>query len=204
MTTIILIPLAVALAAGPGHRVFATAGSWSFPTGLNVSAADPEPCSDPGFREFDFWIGEWRIRQRILQADGSWKEFDARTRVEPILGGCALLERWSGTVQFFWEGMTEPLRLEGTSYRTYEPGTGQWAIWWMDQRHPEVGDPSRGTFEDGVGSFYRDGVTGQGEPMTARIRFYDIEDDFFRWDLAISTDGLESWTTLWQMDQTRR
>lgn len=161
-------------------------------------------CSAPGYREFDFWIGKWDIRQRILQTDGTWKEFDATTHVEPVLGGCALFERWSGTVQFFWEGMTGPARLEGMSFRSYDPEIGEWAIWWIDERNPTIGDPNRGVFEDGIGSFYRDGVTAQGDPMTARIRFFDIEDGFFRWDLAISTDGRSTWTTIWEMDQTRR
>lgn len=164
----------------------------------------PGACAAPGFREFDFWIGEWDIRQRILQADGTWEEFDATTRVEPVLGGCALFERWQGTVQFFWEGMTEPASLEGMSYRSYDPEAGEWAIWWMDERNPRIGDPNRGSFEDGIGTFYRDGRTGQGNPMTARIRFFDIEEGYFRWDLAISTDGRATWSTMWEMEQTRR
>ena len=50
---------------------------------------------------FDFWIGDWRIQQKILRQDGNWLELDAKTSVSPALDGLALVEHWEGSVQFF-------------------------------------------------------------------------------------------------------
>jgi hypothetical protein len=67
-------------------------------------AVDTQPCLSPEAREFDFWIGDWIIEQKILQQDGSWLKLDATTSVSPDLNGCAIVEHWEGSVQFFWEG----------------------------------------------------------------------------------------------------
>lgn len=161
------------------------------------------PCSTPEHRQFDFWIGDWDIEQRILDPDGDWLTFPARTSVRPALDGCALVEHWEGEVQFFWQGMEAPDRLLGLSVRSYDADAGEWVIRWMDTRTPKFGDGSRGIFEDGVGSFYREGTSPDGRSMTSRIRFFDIRPETVKWDLAISTDDRVTWTTIWEMYMTR-
>lgn len=159
-------------------------------------------CAAPEARQFDFWIGDWDIRQRILQQDGTWLELEASTSVSPALEGCALVEHWSGTVQFFWEGMTEPEPMEGLSVRAYDAEAGDWSIHWMDTRTPRFGEPYRGTFDGDRGEFFRSWETPQG-PRTGRITFSDIAPDAVTWELAISADGGDSWTTLWIMEMRR-
>ena len=47
------------------------------------------PCmSDANYRRLDFWIGDWDVKAINGQVVG-------QSRVEPIAGGCALLENWS-------------------------------------------------------------------------------------------------------------
>jgi len=164
----------------------------------------PSPaCSAPEARQFDFWLGEWSVRQEILGADGGWLELGARSRVSRALAGCALVERWQGTVLFFWEGMTEPEAIDGLSVRAWDPAGGAWAIHWMDTRSPRFSDPYVGGFEDGTGTFLRATVGPGGAPGLARIRFYDIGEDALSWDLAVSADDGSSWTTVWRMAFTR-
>lgn len=83
------------------------------------------PNSKSGARAFNFWIGEWNIRQEILQQDGTWLELPAHTSVAAALDGSALIEHWSGQVLFFWEGMTEPRAMKGLSVRAYDLQTGK-------------------------------------------------------------------------------
>lgn len=70
-------------------------------------------CDGPEFRQFDFWVGTWTVRQ----ADGS----EAGTnRITAIEEGCALLEQWQGR-----GGGT------GTSLNFYDRNDRRWHQAWM-------------------------------------------------------------------------
>jgi len=166
-------------------------------------ARDAGPCPAPEAHQFDFWIGDWDIRQQILQADGTWLPFEAHTSVSPTLGGCALIEHWEGTVQFFWEGMEAPEPMRGLSVRAYDPGTGTWAIHWMDTRHPVFQTPYTGGFQDADhGTFFREWESPQGR-RTGRITFTRVAPDSVDWELAFSKDDGATWTALWRMAMHR-
>ncbi len=47
------------------------------------SHVDSTTCDVPESHQFDFWIGEWNINQKILQKDGSYIELKANTIVNP-------------------------------------------------------------------------------------------------------------------------
>jgi hypothetical protein len=83
--------------------------------GLDAPAqgAAPRPCSGAEFRQFDFWIGEWEVYagERLV----------GNSRVERILGGCVLLENWTG------KGGSE-----GKSFNLYNAAAHQWEQTWVD------------------------------------------------------------------------
>jgi len=151
---------------------------------------------------FDFWVGDWLIRQRILQQDGTWLELTAKTSVSPALDGRALVEHWQGEVEFFWEGMESVEPMKGLSVRSYDSETGQWSIHWMDSRTPSFGTPYAGDFVAGRGEFFREWETPQGK-RKGRITFSDITADSVHWDLAVSSDDGHTWATIWVMDMKR-
>jgi len=77
--------------------------------------APPKPCeSDPGFAQFDFWLGAWRVTDL---SDGSHAGDNRISRIE---GGCAVREQWRGS-----EGGT------GTSVNYYNPVTHKWRQIWV-------------------------------------------------------------------------
>ena len=156
-------------------------------------------CLSSEARAFDFWIGDWSIRQKILRQDGTWLELNAKTSVSSILDGCALLEHWEGDVQFFWEGMQTVERIKGLSVRSYDPEVGNWNIYWMDSRNPQFGAPYSGNFVAGRGEFFREWDTPNGKRV-GRITFSDITAASVHWELAISSDEGQNWSTLWTMD----
>ena len=45
------------------------------------------PCAAPEHRQFDFWVGEWRV----TTPDG---KHAGDNRIEKVLDGCALHESW--------------------------------------------------------------------------------------------------------------
>lgn len=156
-------------------------------------------CDAPIHHEFDFWIGTWDITQTIHGPGGEPETYAARNVVRPAAGGCALVERWAGTVRFPWAGMAEPDSLHGLSVRYVDPADGRWRIEWMDDRRPAFGAPFVGGFEDGVGTFERGGVTAAGDSLVSRIVFRPVTPDSVEWRLSISTDRGASWAPLWEM-----
>ena len=160
-------------------------------------------CSSSASHAFDFWIGDWDIRQQILRQDGSWLPLEAATSVTRALDGCALVESWRGQVMFFWEGMTAPEATSGLSVRAYNPKTSKWYIHWMDTRSPRFGEPYSGTFVDGRGEFFRTVDTPDGKRMDW-ITFSDVSAGSVSWELAVSHDEGRTWRTIWKMRMTRR
>jgi hypothetical protein len=165
----------------------------------HAPAADvtTEGCEGPA-REFDFWLGEWTIEQQILAADGTWLSLPATTSVSLSPSGCVYTEHWIGHVQFFWEGMAAPAATWGYSARAFDPELGAWRIYWMDGRNPKFDAPYIGGFEGDRGVFLRELETESG-PRTMRIAFSRLGEGELDWELAISSDQGEVWTTLWRM-----
>jgi tetratricopeptide (TPR) repeat protein len=72
------------------------------------------PCEfDKTFRQFDFWIGDWRV------VDGSGA-FQGTNKIEKLENGCLLVEKWSSA-----NGST------GTSMNFYDAAAGQWVQLWV-------------------------------------------------------------------------
>ena len=167
-----------------------------------LAPQSPSTCESPDGRAFDFWIGDWTIEQRIARQDGTWVTLPAKTSVTPALGGCALIERWQGEVQFFWEGMTAPEPMQALSVRAFDPQSGKWHIHWMDTRSPRFGPPFSGGFEKGRGEFVSERQTPRGRQLS-RITFSNVRRDAVHWELAISSDDGRTWSTIWIMEMRR-
>lgn len=96
------------------------------------------------------------------------------------------------------------LDLPGGAYRAvtmraFDPTTRQWSIWWLDGRNPgSLGDPMRGSFENGVGCFLADDVL-QGRNIKVRFLWYPSKDGSPRWEQAFSEDNGQTWETNWIM-----
>jgi hypothetical protein len=83
---------------------------------LPALTADPKPapCSSEQHRQFDFWVGRWDVTLDQGKAAG-------RNDIQKILGGCALLENWTGA-----QGGT------GKSLNFYDAVDGLWHQTWID------------------------------------------------------------------------
>lgn len=75
--------------------------------------AQSPPCSDPLFRQFDFWVGEWDVYGSNGQKAGENKI----TREEY---GCLLVEHWTNA-----GGVT------GQSYNFVDLATNEWRQVWV-------------------------------------------------------------------------
>ena len=158
-------------------------------------------CPDARSRQFDFWIGEWDVNNRHRRPDSDdpvWYETGlAKARVWPVVGGCAIVEQWDGTLTFD--------RVIGFSVRAFDPVRELWdlVLLWPSANRPLFAT-FVGEFRHGRGEFDAGGLDAHERPQTTRITFADVRPDALRWDLALSGDSGITWRPTWIMEFTRR
>jgi hypothetical protein len=145
--------------------------------------------------DFDFQQGRWHVRHRRLKARlagcTDWEEFPGTCEQRAILGGNGNVE---DNLLHFPSGTYRAIAL-----RSYDPASGNWAIWWLDGRAPHALDtPVIGRFEDGVGTFYAEDVL-DGAPVRMRFLWLGTDTPSPRWEQALSADAGASWETNWTM-----
>ncbi len=84
----------------------------------NLSAQSPPanaaPCQGASYHQFDFWIGKWNVYAPDGRKVGE-------NVIEPIAGGCALLENWTAAKGF-----------SGKSLNSFDANDQQWHQTWVD------------------------------------------------------------------------
>lgn len=142
-----------------------------------------EPCrAAPEFRQFDFWIGAWTVKDSKGNTAGT-------SSVQLILSSCVIFENWSGTGSI------------GKSFNIYDVNDKKWHQTWTDDR---------GTFTHYVGTF-SDGkmvlVADQpanGKPGLARMTFSKLTGGEVRQFGEASSDGGKTWTTSFDLVYSKR
>jgi hypothetical protein len=163
--------------------------------------ASTTTCAEPEARAFDFWVGEWDVRNRHRRPnsdDPTWFDTGSATnRVYPILKGCAVVEHWRGKV-----GGQE---LIGFSVRAFDPVDREWdlVLLWPQPEQPSFG-LLHGNLRHGRGEFFFENQNAAGQELENRYTFSDITPESLRWDSAVSDDGGLTWRTVWIMEFTRR
>jgi hypothetical protein len=150
-----------------------------------------------GARDFDFWIGTWRIHNRRLRerlkGSTTWDEFEATSVARPILGGVGNEDEFRTDFSGGFVGM---------SFRFYERARKRWAIYWADSREGVLDPPVFGSFTGDQGLF--EGTDAfEGRPIRVRFLWSRVTTPTPRWEQAFSEDGGKTWETNWVMDMTR-
>lgn len=151
-----------------------------------------------GARDFDFLLGDWRIRnrrltERLVGAD-TWDEFDATLSVRPALGGLGNVDEFRAD----WNGK----KIEALTLRVFNPETEQWSLYWVDNQTAVLQPPLVGRFRDGRGEFFCDDHH-KGTPVLARFEWTDITGNSATWAQAFSVDDGKTWETNWIMEFAR-
>lgn len=149
--------------------------------------------------DFDFFIGEWTTRHQRLK-----ERLAGSTQWEEFTGTAVMQKHMDGLVNLDDNVLEIPSgRYRAITLRSFDPASKQWAIWWLDSRNPHQLDaPVRGSFKDGLGTFYADD-TLIGKPIRVRFTWSDITPASCRWQQAFSADGGITWETNWRMEFTR-
>ena len=158
-----------------------------------------QACSDPQYREFDFWIGEWDLNNRYRVNDQvGWRDIGSATNhVFPVAGGCAIVE--------LWDGYLGPNHIRGFSVRAWDYVDEEWklVLSWPQQNRPSFGMLS-GRFRHGRGDFFSESRNADGGLVMTRYSFADITPTSLRWNDGTSLDSGRTWATRWIMEFQRR
>ena len=145
------------------------------------------PCAtDPVYRQFDFWLGEWEA----FATNGS-KAGDSK--ISLLLDSCIILEEWTGG-----RGYT------GKSYNTFNKSSKQWQQTWVDNQGGST-EFLRGHGEKDKMVLYADKNTGpDGKNFMRRLTFYKLSDDKVRQHGERSVDNGQQWTTEYDLEYRRK
>jgi hypothetical protein len=163
-----------------------------------VSGSTFKQQEQDGRADFDFFIGSWKLRNRVLRewlkGSTSWEEFGGTSVVRKVLGGLGhieevTLERASGA--------TGELVV-----RLFDPQTQQWSIYEADASSGLDPRPVIATFKNGRIEGYAH-TSWEGMYIFRRVIWSDITGDSFHWEQAFSADGGTAWETNWIADFVR-
>lgn len=144
------------------------------------------PCTDEEYRHFDFWLGEWDVT-----AAGA-SQATASSKISSQQAGCAILEEYTAG------GFT------GFSISFYDNVTKRWHQSWMSNSgaavYLEGGLDENGAMVMSDEGMTRHEVTGN----IGRTTWTPNPDGSVRQHWQQSTDGGETWTTVFDGTYTRK
>lgn len=132
----------------------------------------PNPCVAPAFRQFDFWVGKWVVKDEKGNEIG-------RSEITKVANGCGVLENWTGR-----DG------IPGTSINYFDKKSGKWNQHWVGGGG-EVLHLS-GTLEKQTMSLAGERDTPKGR-IHDRINWTLLPDGRVQQEWNTSTDGGQTW-----------
>lgn len=156
------------------------------------------PSSTSSKSDFDFFVGDWNIRNRKLKTrlNGckEWIEFDAQQEMKKILNG-------TGNIDFF-RTQIDDHPFEGMTLRLFNPQTNLWSIYWADSNAGILDKPVTGSFENSIGHFYSNDVFN-GKDIVVMFVWDAVNRDEPVWSQAFSDDNGKTWEWNWYMYMSR-
>lgn len=135
----------------------------------------PPPCSGPEHRQFDFWLGEWEVRDPSGKLAGN-------NRITRVQQGCALLEEWKGS-----SGVT------GMSLNVYDADRKRWHQTWVDSTGGLL--VIEGSFKDGKMVLIGEAMSNDTPPKKTLQRItWEPKDGTVRQLWESSADDGKTWT----------
>jgi tetratricopeptide (TPR) repeat protein len=143
------------------------------------------PClTRPESRKFDFWVGEWDVKNAQGQPAG-------QSSVQRLLEGCALYENW-----------TDLQGGGGKSLNSYNADVKQWQQFWTDQ-YGRVTEYRESEWIDGSLRFTAKQIMPQG-PALLHMTFTAINPDLVRQFGEMSLDGGKTWSPTFDLYYHRK
>ena len=149
------------------------------------------PCSQPVYRQFDFWIGEW-------EAFGTKGNKAGDSKISLIIDSCVILEEWASAA------LQQGLRYAGKSFNTYNSAVKQWQQTWTDN----TGNTTfytEGKFEENKIIYKTAPFKISKDTMAVRkLTFFNIDKNKVRQLGEISKDNGITWITEYDLEYRRK
>ncbi len=126
-------------------------------------------------REFDFWLGEWEVKNVQGQPAG-------KSKIEAILGDCIIFENWTSAL---------PNIYSGKSFNLYNPTMQKWMQTWVDDKGGVI-EFLNGEYKDGKMVFVTRPDTSN---QITRLTFHNMGPDLVRQHFEITKDDGKTWST---------
>jgi len=141
----------------------------------SIRGQNASPCSAlPEFRQLDFWIGEWEVKNSEGKVVG-------KSSIQRVVGDCVIFENYTS--------MRGPY--EGKSFNIYNRQQGKWQQFWVDNQ----GDVLEfvGTFSDNQMRYEGVSKDSLGNDLKHLMTLTQMNDKNVLqvWDQ--STDGGKTW-----------
>ncbi len=153
--------------------------------------SQPLPCSQPEYRQFDFWLGEW-------EAFGANGQKAGDSRISLMLDSCTVFEEWTSA------SLQSGLRYAGKSFNTYNATTKQWQQTWVDNTGA-TNEYMLGRFDNNQMIFTSTSFKFNKDTFALRkMTFTDINANKLRQHGQISKDGGTIWVTEYDLEYRRK
>ncbi len=148
----------------------------------------PLPCSsNPVYRQFDFWIGEWEAFNPQGRKGGD-------SKIERILDSCIILENWTSANAGY----------QGKSYNTFNAITGKWQQYWVDNKGG-VAEYFDGHYENNRMILQTANLKqSDGTYKIMKMTFHNLSIEKMRQHGESSTDGGKTWKTDFDLEYRRK
>lgn len=159
---------------------------------LSVQSQNKIPCSNPVYRSFDFWIGEWEVFGKQNNKAGD-------SKISNILDSCVIFEEWVSQAN-----PSGGFRYSGKSFNTYNNSTKQWQQTWVDNTGSTteylqgVAKNNSIIFNTNPFKFSKDSLA------IRRLSFYKIDENTVRQHGEISKDNGLNWSTEYDLIYRRK
>lgn len=150
-----------------------------------------KPCSQPEFRQFDFWVGEWDVYGKAGKKAGD-------SRISILLDSCVILEEWTST------NAPKGITYAGKSFNKYNPANSQWQQTWVDNTGANT-EYLKGKYANGKMVFETEPFPFSKDTMAIRkLTFYDLDPNKVRQHGEISKDKGATWATEYDLEYRRK
>jgi tetratricopeptide (TPR) repeat protein len=156
---------------------------------LEQVAQNQNPCAHSvGNRQFDFWLGEWRV----VTTQGETPA--GESKIELILGDCVIQENWTSAGNIGYSGK---------SYNIYNTALKRWEQYWVDNSGGNIF--FYGGLKEGVMDYWTDEIPQpDGKKLKRHLQFIKLGPDKVRQFSRGSNDNGKSWFVEYDFTYTRK
>ena len=153
----------------------------------SVIFAQASPCATEEHRQFDFWVGEWEVKNPDDQIVGN-------SIIQLILNDCVILENWKSVTP----GYT------GKSFNYYNRSSKKWNQKWIDSNGAPI--EFEGVFNKENQALYYTATTTNraGDEVMNKLTFFHLSNDHVRQLWQQSTDNGNNWITVFDGHYRRK